>query len=211
MKKHILILMLGMVLISCVSAHQTYYRLDLNYSYEDIDISNLDIELSEDLVYSYGDYFVEVVGYEVLNMTFFDVPNKILWDGVDEETGEISFGGEDILDEVDFEIYVPYYENAKEIIIYDGDLNELDRIDVSMFSRDYREVSEEEIEKVEKKNVSEGEIVRPEKKVSEEKVSYIEMAKKYWWVLVIVFVVLLLKLIWDLSAKKKNMKYLRRT
>jgi len=203
MKNKILILVIGMFLLSFTSAYQTYYRLDLNYSLSEISVSNLEVGLRNNSIENnFGYYFAGVFSYdgEILNLSFFDVPNIILWDSVDEKTGEISFGGEVILDKVDFEIYVPYYENAKEIIIYDENLTELDKIDVSRYSKDYRKVSGTEETQ---ENVSVQEEVKPEKISSEEKVNYVEKAREYWWILIVIFVALLLKLIWDLTSKKK--------
>ena len=198
--------MFGIFLISFASANsQNYYKLNLDYDKGQINISNLNIESAENTIENYfGFYIVEIRDYrnEVLNFSFFEVPNKIIWDGIDEETGGIGFGGELELEKVNFEIFIPYYPNAKEIIIYDENLNELDRVDVSMYSKNYQkdlvrgnEESVTEIEKTQEKG---------EQTIYEENINYIDKALEYWWILIVIFVLLLFKLIWDLSAKQKK-------
>ena len=204
MKKQILILALGIFLISFASANsQNYYKLNLNYDQGQINISNLNIESAENTIENYfGFYIVEIRDYrnEVLNFSFFEVPNKIIWDGIDEETGEIDSGGEIELEEVEFEIFAPYYPNAKEIIIYDEELNELDSVDISMYSKDYRKDLLIDKEKIIIEETGETQ-EKEERIIPEEKVDYIDKALEYLWIFIVILVVLFLKLVWDLSSR----------
>ena len=124
--------------------YYTYYKLNLDYDKGAINISSLEIEFSQEKIENFfGVYTAGIMDYdnEVLNLSFFDVPNEVLWDGVNPETGEIDRGGTIELEQVSFELFIPYYENAKEIIIYDGNLDEVARKDVSMYSKEYEKIT----------------------------------------------------------------------
>jgi len=200
MKRIILIFsfILMLSLVGAVITPQIYYKINLNYFKGDIDVNKIHIEFSQKEIKEYGFYHVEVLDYnrEVLDTTFFEVPNEVLWDEVDEETGEIVGGGLLVLDNVTFDIYVPYYENALEIVIYDENLTELDRVRVNQYS--VEEEVRKDLREDEGKTIEED---RKEKRfVPEEKI--FDKVKEYWWVLIIVFVILLGVLINSLKKKK---------
>src|SRR3989344_5984410 len=146
MKKQILILTFGIILlsltlISSAENYNTYYNLNLDYNKGVINISSLGIEFSQGEENSFGFYMAKIVGYNdnILNLSFFGIPNEILVDEINPKTGEISGGGLKVLDKVSFEIYLPYYKNAKEIVIYDENFTELARINVGEYSKERAE------------------------------------------------------------------------
>tara|TARA_Y100000310_G_scaffold213829_1_gene214840 strand:+ start:16948 stop:17556 length:609 start_codon:yes stop_codon:yes gene_type:complete len=200
MKKIILFLIVSIFLIFTIQAfqeHQIYYKLNLDYSYGNISISSVEIEFFQGKIENYfGLYTVRVLDYndKILNLTFFDVPNEIIWEGINLETGEINMGGLLELNETSFEIFVPYYENAKEIIIYNESLYKLTKKDINEFSRQGVEVSGEVIRDEEKR-------VEDREKVPEIK-SLIDKLSEYWWVLLVVLIILIIVLFYSLSKKK---------
>ncbi len=80
------------------------------------------------------DFILDSKG-NVLNQNFFNVPNEIIVENFDNETGMIVGGGIVILNKTSFEIYVPCYENAKEIVIFDDKGVELERRTISEYSK----------------------------------------------------------------------------
>ncbi len=203
MKKEILILVLLVLSFTVITAQtdfNTYYKLSLNYSEGDINISSVEIEFSQEKIEnSFGFYFVEILDYnnDLLNITFFNVPNEILYDTIDPETGEIGGGGSLELDDVLFEIYIPYYENAKDIIIYEG-LSEMVREGISEFSKEQPEkdiLGEDRDEEGKKKEDL-------EKQAPKE--SFTERVADYWWVLAIILVILLIILVYSLRKKDRK-------
>lgn len=190
------VLFLNLIFVGAQINTEIYYKLNLDYNLGEINITSLEIEFSQEKYENYfGFWTADVLDYEhgILNTSFFEIPNKILWDEIDPETGEISGGGEGELDEVSFEIYLPYYENAKEIVIYDESLDEVAKINIGEYSKERME------EKVidEKKQTEEG----FEEKISKE-ITLTEKLAKYWWIFIIVFVILIIVLFNSLKKKK---------
>jgi len=186
-----IIIFLFVSLASCYSNPLIYYQLDLSYdaSNEDIlEVKSIKIKLlDEDKLY-WGGYSVKIVGYErdIINMINFSLPTRSLYDNINNN-GEIISGGFEELNKTEFELFVPYYEKAKEIVIYDSDMNELIREDVSMFSKNINKEIETEDKMIEKKEY-----------VSDEK-SFI----KYWWVLIVVVIILIGAVIYFYLRRRK--------
>jgi len=205
MKKQIIILIFVIIfLVSFVQAiqkPQTYYKFNIDYSKNNISINSTNIELSnKNLENLFGFYVIEVLDYnnKILNLTFFDIPNEVLWDGINPETGEIDSGGTLELEQVSFEIFVPYYENSKEIVIYDRDLTEMARKDISMYSKQYEKESivNESIKKeIDKRKQIEEERI-------DDKKNLFEKLTEYWWILLIILIILIIILFYFLSKKK---------
>ena len=199
MSHKILFLIFLLAFISFASAIQEpliYYKLNLDYSYGNITINSTQIEFSnKQLENNFGFYTASVLDFNgsVLNITLFDVPNQIIYDTVDEN-GTINGGGQLELNKTNFDIFIPYYENAKEIKIYNENLSELTKKRVSEFSK--------EMPKFE--NVSR--IPESEKETGEKEISTENLAEKiarYWWVLVIVLAILVAYLFYSISKKPK--------
>ena len=194
MKKIIifLILLSALSIVGAQTNFEIYYKLNLDYDKGNIEISSTEIEFSKEKIENYlGLYTIKILDYdgEILNLTFFDVPNEILYETVDPETGEINGGGTLILNETSFEIFLPYYENAKELIIYNENLNELAKKDISEYSKQRKEISEKVV-KSKEKQISDDEM-----KISENKIS------KYWWIFLIIFIILIIVLFYSLNKK----------
>ena len=198
MNPKILILILGIFFLSFVSATenpQIYYKLNLDYNYGNITINSTEIELSDKQIENpFGFYSVSILDYDgnLLNLTLFDVQNKILYDTINEE-GEISGGGFLELNETSFEIFVPYYENAKKIVIYNENLSELTREDISEFSKVQGEINEEIPEEIETGNEIE------ERKSIE---TFTDTLLQYWWALIIILIILIVYLFYSINKKK---------
>jgi len=132
MKKILLWLVMLVLLATTVSAVDHYYNITLNYNKGVISYSAITVSpAQENLEPSPGLYIAEVISVEdeILNLTFFDFPLEMIVDYLDG-------GGElIILDEATINLYVPYYEDAKAINIYDEELNKKLTLDVSMYSK----------------------------------------------------------------------------
>ena len=197
MKGDILLVALVLIFaISLVGAQEIpiYYKLNLNYNEGQINISSIEIQISQDQEKLFiGDYVAEVLDFEeqVLNFTFFNVPNEVYYDYVDPETGEIDGGGISELNQVSFELYVPYYEGAKEIIIYNKFFEELAQIEVSSYSKEKPiEISGKSVEDFKYQETEQKEIL-----------DYTKNIQDYWWVFLIVLIVLIFVLVYSLRKK----------
>jgi len=196
MNSKFFLLIFALVLISLASAIQEpliYYKINLDYSYGDITINSTEIEFSNEIIENnFGFYSANVLDYDgnLLNLILFDVPNEILYDIVNED-GEISDGGFLELNQTNFEIFVPYYPNAKEITIYDGNLTELTRKDVNELSKIQEKISEEIPEENEIKTIGEKSTETLSDKLSQ-----------YWWILVAVLIILIFYLAYSLTKKR---------
>ncbi len=196
MKKIIFVLLI-LVVLSFLSAQslERYYEINLNYDKGELDILEVKVDLfSEEKTNLFGTYTIITFDDKngLIESDFFEIPNKILYDEVDEN-GSIVSGGEIELEQVNFTLYAPYYENTSEIIIYDENVSEKLKIDVSMYSTIQKDTSIEEDE-----NESEGEGITRE---NEEKSKKLE---DYWWVLLIMLIILVLVFINSLRKKKPN-------
>jgi len=188
-----IIILISLVNIQAVQEPLIYYKFELSYNHGNITINSTEIEFSNKIIENpAGLYFVRVLDYngKTINITSFGLHNKILYDEVDSETGEIIGGGLLELNQTSFEIFVPYYEDSKEIIIYDKDLAELSKRDISEYSKEkspeFEEIEEEdEVKKIE----------------TYQKENFIEKVSNYWWILLIILIILLIILIYFLNKK----------
>jgi len=184
----------GMFLVSAVGDYKTFYKIGMNYNKGAIEITSTDIEFSnEELADNFGKYSMGIMDDKnaLIDTVYFGVPNEILYDNINPETGEIDSGGNKTLDEVQFEIYAPYYANAKEIIVYNDKLVELDKIEAWQYSKD-----------VDRNKIISGAGEVPIEEQPEEEIPAEEGGlMQYWWVLLIALVVLGV-VFWN-SLKKK--------
>jgi len=201
MKKTILTLILSIFLVGLLSATSvnTYYNLNLNYNKGEITLLSNEIEQSLDLIdNSVGEYSVALFDYKgnILDIYFFDVPNEVIYDALDEN-GTISGGGEMILDEVNFTLSIPYYKNATRILIYDQNVTRKLEIDVSFYSKEYEQYKEFNATN---QNVSDEEepANQVDKSVNDDvtkEKTFFEKLSNYWWVLLIILLILLVIII----------------
>ena len=197
MSHKILFLIFLLAFISFATAIQEpliYYKLNLDYNYGNITINSTQIEFSnKQLENNFGFYTASVADFngDMINLTLFDVPNQIIYDTVDEN-GTINGGGFLELNKTNFDIYVPYYENAKEIKIYDENLTELTKRDVDEFSKIQGSVAEE---KPEKTDTEQGTKIKPAENLTDK-------LSQYWLVLIFILIILIFYLFYSLTQKK---------
>jgi len=147
-----------LVLASSLSAQTpdyfVYYKLNISYEAgqeSTLKINNVAIEFSEKEFSYYGNYSIRALDTsgKKLDQLSINIPDKILYDITNDE-GEIVDGGKTQLDAVDFIVYVPYYENAHTLAVYDSSHKELATYDISIYAKDFSGD--------ENANINEGEI-----------------------------------------------------
>lgn len=111
-----------LVLASSVSAFGKIFVVSLNYNKGDISINDKVIKLGyypDRKIQPEDGYICEIISYtdEVLYSFRFEVPLKIYLDSSDGVSKGLS-GGYILLDNADFALVMPYFDNAKEIRIY---------------------------------------------------------------------------------------------
>lgn len=162
MRKLIIYLMLILAAAISVQAVGHSYEVSLHYNRGNITLNYAKVILSSEAKRnSFGSEMAKIVSADnkTINYTFFGIPKFILTDSIDE-TGKI-VGGEKIeINETDIIVYLPYYENANEIIIYNENLTKKLSTDVSRYSK--KEVFERNVS-AEAANVTTGapEAVKP--------------------------------------------------
>jgi len=202
MKKIMFIFVLVFLFINFLSASEIYkyYEIDLNYNQGKITILDTNIEFfqeeKENLLGTYAIAILDNKG-NLIESYLFNVPNEILYDEADEN-GTIVSGGLMVLNETNFTIYAPYYENAVEFIIYDENLTEKLVIDVGMYSK-VGEISLDEEEDAEE-GVTDKESRDSPKELQD-----------YWWILLIILIILIFIFVISLRKKKpkKTVQYRR--
>jgi len=131
-----LVIVLLILLPGVIGAN--YYEIDVEYNKGNLSTSLVRVIPSSEVLENLGaDYIAEVLAYdfELRNLTYFSIPHTILYDNVDEN-GKVVGGGTTTLDYVKHKIYVPYYEDAVVIRVYDDKLEEKLLIDLFPFVED---------------------------------------------------------------------------
>ena len=144
MKKTFLFYLFIILLASQVIAENgLFYSIDINYDKGELSLK--DISLVKGLAPSYlkeGQYTLNILSYrnEILFTTYFDIATEIMFDlpeGYVDEEGNLLIEKEiDLIEEVESvskNIIVPYFKNAKQIVIYEGDILKLE-INISEFA-----------------------------------------------------------------------------
>jgi len=176
-----------------------YYNIEMYYDKGRLEVVGVDIELSQFEEYNFveedRENILELKGVGgVLNSVEFSVPNFAISDLYNETSGEF-YGGEIIeYENVSFNLMIPYNEDAKEIVVYDINENEIIREDVSGFAKAEVEVKEvvDEIDDRERDVIY----------YSGDKSSRIENV--VLWILGGVLVVLILVFVWFLGKGKRR-------
>ncbi len=192
-KSLVIIILEILILINLVYAYPFYYDVLLNYDNEDIDIDFVNIIfLDKEIEKNSGEYVMKVLddNEKTLSEDKFDVFNIVDYDEIDE-TGRIVGGGVEEFENLTFEVYIPYNEKAKEIVIYDEGDNEIARKDISMYSK--TDVMEDFKEKDLGKRESDKGIV-----------SFGDKPFNYFWIILIVLIIVLVVLIIYFLRKKGN-------
>lgn len=109
-----------LISLTHVFAFGHYYSISVHYKDKNLEVKNIEVRpLLEDLeTLSMGGYklFIEDFAGNKIYSTTFVIPNQFLVDSFNEE-GESIAGGLEELSEMDFELQIPYFENAKQIKI----------------------------------------------------------------------------------------------
>jgi hypothetical protein len=208
MRKIFLIFFIFLLVGELVFASEFVYDINLINKNKTLVLENISIGYSKDLFddFLYGDYTFEVLSYsgEKLYLGTFETKGYAIFEG---DLGEGFFDSKYLfynLTKINFK--VPYYKNAKKIIIYDESLNEILEIDVSMYSKnvptDYSYKENTQNQEINKEN----EIILEE--TSEENKYFKEKIAEKWWILVIILLVLLIILVKSFSSKKNPKKHL---
>jgi hypothetical protein len=159
----IMVLMFSLVSVMVLGGTDKFYKVELMYDHGNISYESLSVLVSnENLAESFGLYNAEVIGLngELLGLVNFDIPLEVFYDQTDPDTGQIIGGGTIELNETEITLYVPYYENAKEIIIYDQKTELKLAIHVDKFSKEVSGIVDEKEEIIEE--------VQKEKQIEEQ-------------------------------------------
>lgn len=190
--KFILLSIAILIIISLtgsVSAMPLYYKINLSYDKGNIEIKNIDIIFSQqELENNIGDYKIKIFDLNDIKKyeSNFYIPNKRAYDEIDE-SGNMIGGGIEELDNVSFYVYVPYYKNAKDIIVYDMDSKELNKKDIGKLSKDV----------VNNENVGEQE------KGVENEVQKTSSQTNFWYYILGILVILLIVVIGYVVLRKR--------
>ena len=197
MKKTILLILMAVILCNVANANLNhYYEIKLKYNQGNITLKSIQVKPiinEEDLENIEGGYIAEAKSFDdkLLNLTFFNIPLKILYDSINNETGEINGGGIIELNQSEVIIKVPYFENAKEINIYDINISKKLKIDVSDYAKSsakQQSVAEPE----QKKNIP----IKEEIKSAESKNNYL------FYTLIVLMAIIILAMIYLLRKRK---------
>lgn len=179
-------------LVNATISH--YYEINLKYKNGDIILKSIQVKPlidQKDLQNIEGGYIAEVISFdnEVLNLTFFDIPTTIIYDNFDPETGEAIGGGVIELNETEVTIKFPYFENAKEINIYDNNITKKLTIDISDYAKN--KITQQEAAK---------EIQQKEKQIMPK----IVIEKKGYYTIYLLFLLFIIMLIMVYLYKRKK-------
>lgn len=146
----ILFLIILLILIKGTLAVSHYYDLNLVYDKGNISYEYVSVKiLEEGMVINNlpGKYTAELVSFDgnILNTTKFRIPLTILYDNFDEN-GTIAEGGERTLDKTTQIVVLPYFDNTKEINIYDNNMIKKLTIDVSYYAKDMTKTKKEKVQ-----------------------------------------------------------------
>ncbi len=134
MKKTILIMLLMILPIVFALESTKVYIVDLSYRDGELIINDKIIKYGyapDRKLQPLEGYKAEIIslGHDVLYSFKFEIPLKEYVDVSDNVTQQIS-GGLIKLSENDFALILPYYDNAKEIVFYDEDNEEIASVHV---------------------------------------------------------------------------------
>jgi hypothetical protein len=129
-------LVLVMIGLASASYSPVYYKLNMNYENNELNVKSINVEVSLEDFNKVGDNIFEIMDFNgnIIENENFIIPNKVAYDYADKD-GKITSGKIVELSNLSFEIYVPYYENAREIIFYDENKSLLGKTDVSRYSK----------------------------------------------------------------------------
>lgn len=137
MLKNILIIIVFLISIFTVSAsYVNVYDINLHYENGNFELNNFGINVVEAYNQYSGNYYAKIISFNnsTIGRYNFSVSLNTYIDSFDENGTAID-GGVLTSNSSEINLKLPYYENAKEIVIYDINNKEKLRIDVSMYSK----------------------------------------------------------------------------
>tara|TARA_Y100000294_G_C8432570_1_gene287467 strand:- start:253 stop:768 length:516 start_codon:yes stop_codon:yes gene_type:complete len=167
---------------------------ETNFSVKEINVKLGEISKDGTII---GNYILEIKSFdfETLYQTNFETIGSSIIEG---NLGDGYFESEIIYYNItEISLLIPYYENAKEIIIYNENLIEIAREDIGMYSKQYEKenVVNESIKKeIDKKEQIEEERIYDKKNLPEK-------LAEYWWILLIILIVLLIVFFYSLKKR----------
>lgn len=205
-------IMLFAIFFACLSLinasvdSNLYYKLKLKYSYGKININSAEMIFSQDTIGNFFKNDLDLYSFEIKNINndvlkkeFFSVPNMVIYD-IGNETEDFVKSEVVFLNESDFEIFAPYYENSEEIVIYDKDNKEIAKIDVTQYSKQLKE----DIGK------AESEVESEESKTSEKSESIGDKFNKFggnfyiYLIIIIIFILIVFIIITNKPKRKRG-------
>ena len=192
-------LLLFIVSITSISAIGYHYEIQIINNETGFLIENARVELgeiSEEESFVGGNVLqVKSFDFKTLYQTNFETIGNSIVEG---DLGNGYFESKMIYYNItEINLLIPYYANAKEIVIYNKNLEEVTRIDVSMYSKQYEKVEETTLLN---KSVEEEPFEEKNKKTSSVK-NLSEKLTEYWWILLIVLVILLIVFFYSLKKR----------
>jgi len=139
-KKYVL-LMLSLFLLSFVNAG-LYYDVALNYDNGEIEVVGVDViyskfEKSNFYSENSSEKYVVSLLNDVKKIIYFEeasIPNIQIVDYLDRDSGEIGEGEVVVLENVSFNLYLPYYENINLIVVESVDNEVIEEVDVRTYA-----------------------------------------------------------------------------
>jgi len=130
-RKIMILFVISLINISliCAANLPIYYKFSVDYDKGKINVKNIGVAVSQiDISDNFGINIYEIIDSNgnVINSNNFAIPDTIVYDYGDDK-GELINGKTEVLKSVSFDIFVPYYKNAKEIRFYDENKSELGR------------------------------------------------------------------------------------
>src|SRR3989338_634806 len=136
---YLLAALLVIMAVSAAAEVQYYYKIGLTYNRGNISYTTLSVIPSQKTLETPGaNYIAELIGPDNKTLTWklFGISTELLYDIVNPETGEIIGGGIRQLNESEATLYLPYYENAQRINIYNLNLTKKLTIPVAELSKE---------------------------------------------------------------------------
>ena len=140
-----LCILVSFFLLANIAMAAEYYEVKLLYDKGNITLDSINIKEFNKTRNLPGGYVAEIVDSKnnVLNVTFFDIPLKILYDTIDNKTGKLSGGGEITLDKQEVALLLPYFEDANALNIYDKTISKILSVDLQKYSKTDEETAAE--------------------------------------------------------------------
>ncbi|MEN9626126.1 MAG: hypothetical protein RL557_454 [archaeon] len=189
------------MLIGIASAQGLYYELEIQYDSETVEIGDVDVIFSHDLLENmvneiyFKTYSLSIIGDEVKKITF-GFTNKQVYDEIDRSSDSEEFvsGGLEELENGTFFVYAPYDEKGKTIIIYDERGMEITQKEIKSLSNVDGDNREKESEQGNEEEQSE---IAPAEKVQ-------SISDYFYWIIGFVLLLLIGIVIYLLQSRKKK-------